>query len=101
MTGDFSKLQIFYLHLALYFPSSSSESELEEVLTTYTKLNKSASIFLGSNSKSSYEPKANNTSTSGGSLVHSSSELQLSRRRESVESLHQDKGEFAFWCNDV
>jgi len=30
---------------------SYSESELEEVLTTYTKLNKSASIFLGSNSK--------------------------------------------------
>ena len=32
--------------------TSCSESELEEVLTTYTKLNKSASIFLGSNSKS-------------------------------------------------
>ena len=29
------------------------EAELEEVLTTYTKLNKSASIFLGSNVKTS------------------------------------------------
>lgn len=32
-----------------------SEGELEEVLTTYTKLNRSASIFLGGNSKASSE----------------------------------------------
>ena len=30
-----------------------SEGELEEVLTTYTKINKSASIFLGGNPKHS------------------------------------------------
>ncbi|XP_076463867.1 tubulin polyglutamylase TTLL5-like [Babylonia areolata] len=35
------------------FVSTASEGDLEEVLTTYTKLNKSASIFLGSNSTSS------------------------------------------------
>ncbi|KAI0229727.1 Tubulin polyglutamylase TTLL5 [Lamellibrachia satsuma] len=34
------------------FVLHASEAELEEVLTTYTKLNKSASIFLGSSSKS-------------------------------------------------
>ena len=33
-----------------------SEGELEEVLTTYTKLNKSASIFLGSNTSSASAP---------------------------------------------
>ncbi|XP_078672140.1 tubulin polyglutamylase TTLL5-like isoform X5 [Branchiostoma floridae x Branchiostoma belcheri] len=33
------------------FIGIASEGELEEVLTTYTKLNKSASIFLGSNAK--------------------------------------------------
>ena len=33
-----------------------SEGELEEVLTTYTKLNKSASIFLGGNTSSSSAP---------------------------------------------
>ncbi|KAL8620268.1 hypothetical protein ACOMHN_064558 [Nucella lapillus] len=32
------------------FVRTASEGDLEEVLTTYTKLNKSASIFLGSNS---------------------------------------------------
>lgn len=30
----------------------NSEGELEEVLTTYTKINKSAAIFLGGDSKS-------------------------------------------------
>ncbi|XP_025104519.1 tubulin polyglutamylase TTLL5-like isoform X3 [Pomacea canaliculata] len=44
-----------------HFVSTASEAELEEVLTTYTKLNKSASIFLGSSSK---QP-SHNTSKSG------------------------------------
>ncbi|KAL8565160.1 hypothetical protein ACOMHN_003947 [Nucella lapillus] len=35
------------------FISSASESELEQMLTTYTKLNKSSSIFLGSSTTSS------------------------------------------------
>ncbi|KAK3093578.1 hypothetical protein FSP39_017678 [Pinctada imbricata] len=33
------------------FVNTASEGELEEVLTTYTKINKSASIFLGGNPK--------------------------------------------------
>ncbi|XP_050404221.1 tubulin polyglutamylase TTLL5 [Patella vulgata] len=35
-----------------HFVKTVSEAELEDVLTTYTRINKSASIFLGSNSKS-------------------------------------------------
>ncbi|CAG5114751.1 unnamed protein product, partial [Candidula unifasciata] len=35
------------------FVYTASEGELEEVLTTYTKINKSAAIFLGGDSKSS------------------------------------------------
>lgn len=43
-------ISLFYFIFLL--SAVCSENELEEVLTTYTKLNKSASIFLGSNSKS-------------------------------------------------
>lgn len=38
-----------------------SESELEDVLTTYTKINKSASIFLGGNPKHSSSDTSNHT----------------------------------------
>ena len=55
------------------------------MLTTYTKLNKSASIFLGSNSKSTYEhrPAAN----VGAAVNASHSDPSLLRRKESMENL--------------
>jgi len=40
-----------------------SEGELEEVLTTYTKINKSASIFLGG--KTSGDPSVSHMPTTG------------------------------------
>jgi len=43
-----------------------SEGELEEVLTTYTKINKSASIFLGS--KTSAENQNAHVPTTGNTL---------------------------------
>jgi len=46
----------------------SSEIELEQVLTTYTKINKSASIFLGSKKT---ESTNSNTSTGQGRPVTS------------------------------
>ncbi|XP_013422025.1 tubulin polyglutamylase TTLL5 isoform X2 [Lingula anatina] len=57
------------------FMNVAGESELEKVLTTYTKMNKSASIFLGSNSKSSYEgPPVTAQATQ--------SDISLTRRKE-------------------
>ncbi|KAF6016525.1 TTLL5 [Bugula neritina] len=50
------------------FVSSASEIELEQVLTTYTKINKSASIFLGSKKT---ESTNSNTSTGQGRPVTS------------------------------
>lgn len=44
----------------LYFFFVSSEGELEEVLTTYTKINKSAAIFLGGDSKPGGSPMSDN-----------------------------------------
>ena len=48
---------MLYMCIWLYFRYMLffifSEGELEEVLTTYTKINKSASIFLGGNPKHS------------------------------------------------
>ncbi|XP_071164164.1 tubulin polyglutamylase TTLL5-like isoform X48 [Mytilus edulis] len=43
------------------FVNTASESELEDVLTTYTKINKSASIFLGGNPKHSSSDTSNHT----------------------------------------
>ncbi|XP_063428995.1 tubulin polyglutamylase TTLL5-like isoform X7 [Mytilus trossulus] len=43
------------------FVNTASESELEDVLTTYTKINKSASIFLGGNPKHSSSDTSNHS----------------------------------------
>ena len=56
-----------------------SEGELEEVLTTYTKLNKSASIFLGSNTSSSVPTKPAHNPVPAPSLQRAE---MLHRRRE-------------------
>ena len=53
------------------------------MLTTYTKLNKSASIFLGSNSKSTLESTSSGGGSHRGSLGGSTSDPCLARRKES------------------
>ena len=78
-----------------------SESELEEVLTTYTKLNKSASIFLGSNSKSNYDHHQHRSGTPSTASISSSagtgttgSTGELSRRKgSSADSVYRQAQE--------
>ncbi len=65
-----------------------SEGELEEVLTTYTKLNKSASIFLGSNAKSNYDARTNSASIH---TSNSGSDTHLARRNPSNDDLTKGK----------
>ncbi|XP_067680979.1 tubulin polyglutamylase TTLL5-like isoform X1 [Haliotis asinina] len=70
------------------FVNTACEAELEEVLTTYTKLNKSASIFLGSNSKTSSD------SQPGGALSGGvRSDSSLAKRKESSEMQHDSNWE--------
>ena len=65
---------------------SISEAELEEVLTTYTKINKSASIFLGGKTGSETQT-AQHVPTTGNSMKHvgatSRSETPVQKRRDS------------------
>ncbi len=60
-----------------------SEAELEEVLTTYTKLNKSASIFLGSNAKPVASNRGSSTRQSTRPMSSVTAETNLNRRKES------------------
>ncbi|XP_071079263.1 tubulin polyglutamylase TTLL5-like isoform X1 [Haliotis cracherodii] len=60
------------------FVNTACEAELEEVLTTYTKMNKSASIFLGSNAKTSSDSQ-------GASAGMVRSDSSLVKRRESSD----------------
>ncbi|CAH1792719.1 unnamed protein product [Owenia fusiformis] len=65
-----------------HFVDRASESDLEEVLTTYTKLNKSASIFLGSNSNTSSHSRPSSAQRGQGHLTKSQSESMIHKRRE-------------------
>lgn len=73
-----------------------SEAELEEVLTTYTKINKSASIFLGGKTGSETQT-GQHVQTTGNSMKHigatSRAETPLQKRRdsESMENLSAPK----------
>ncbi|KAK3593183.1 hypothetical protein CHS0354_039668 [Potamilus streckersoni] len=65
------------------FVHIASEGELEEVLTTYTKINKSASIFLGGNPKSSSSSEnqaSNQTSSSTNSAAATNSAITSNAR---------------------
>ena len=74
------------------FVAGACESELEEVLTTYTKLNRSASIFLGSNSNrtpsnADVSSKQTNVNLAPAGPAHPQSQTQAeaeqgSRRRD-------------------
>ncbi|XP_064621564.1 tubulin polyglutamylase TTLL5-like isoform X3 [Lineus longissimus] len=63
------------------FVTTANESELEEVLTTYTKLNKSASIFLGGNRSGMVEVPVHR-------IPHTpnNSETSLVKRKEGFEN---------------
>ncbi|XP_053394016.1 tubulin polyglutamylase TTLL5-like isoform X3 [Mercenaria mercenaria] len=74
------------------FVHTASEGELEEVLTTYTKINKSASIFLGGKTAgeaSSHVPTTGNSMQHIGAsspVMRTESQVQLNRRKDSDAS---------------
>lgn len=78
---NFSQNDGFDEESFIKFVHTASENDLEDVLTTYTKLNKSASIFLGSNSKSSYSG-LQQQQLSGSQNNLSSSDPSLVRRKD-------------------
>ncbi|KAK7103452.1 hypothetical protein V1264_018343 [Littorina saxatilis] len=74
-----------------FFVTTAAEGELEEVLTTYTKLNKSASIFLGSNSTAAVSPtKPAHNPVPAPSMQRAE---MLHRRREASEGDSKGMGE--------
>ena len=75
---------------------SNSEAELEEVLTTYTKINKSASIFLGGKTggetqSGQHVPTTGNSMKHVGATSRSATPIQKRRDSESVENVNAQK----------
>ncbi|XP_061037076.1 tubulin polyglutamylase TTLL5 isoform X8 [Eubalaena glacialis] len=74
------------------FIRQASEAELEEVLTFYTQKNKSASVFLGTHSKSS--KNSNNLSDSGAKGDHPEmmEEVKIKQpKQQQATDIHSDK----------
>ncbi|XP_068398358.1 tubulin polyglutamylase TTLL5 isoform X10 [Eschrichtius robustus] len=74
------------------FIRQASEAELEEVLTFYTQKNKSASVFLGTHSKSS--KNSNNLSDSGAKGDHPETmeEVKIKQpKQQQATEIHSDK----------
>ncbi|XP_025299758.1 tubulin polyglutamylase TTLL5 isoform X9 [Canis lupus familiaris] len=74
------------------FIRQASEAELEEVLTFYTQKNKSASVFLGTHSKSS--KNSNNYSDSGAKGDHHATmeEVKIKQpKQQQATEIHSDK----------
>ncbi|KAM8948095.1 tubulin polyglutamylase TTLL5 isoform 9-T13 [Lycaon pictus] len=74
------------------FIRQASEAELEEVLTFYTQKNKSASVFLGTHSKSS--KNSNNYSDSGAKGDHPATmeEVKIKQpKQQQATEIHSDK----------
>ncbi|XP_060071589.1 tubulin polyglutamylase TTLL5-like [Ylistrum balloti] len=79
------------------FVNIASEGELEEVLTTYTRINKSASIFLGGGDASSKPTNTTESSASRPNSVNqprasgtSTSDTSLQKRRDSASRERRD-----------
>ncbi|XP_041614853.1 tubulin polyglutamylase TTLL5 isoform X12 [Vulpes lagopus] len=74
------------------FIRQASEAELEEVLTFYTQKNKSASVFLGTHSKTS--KSSNNYSDSGAKGDHPATmeEVKIKQpKQQQATEIHSDK----------
>ncbi|XP_057344281.1 tubulin polyglutamylase TTLL5 isoform X8 [Manis pentadactyla] len=74
------------------FIRQASEAELEEVLTFYTKKNKSASVCLGTHSKSSKNSHSNSDSGAKGDHPGTMEEVKIKQPKpqETIE-IHSDK----------
>ncbi|XP_051833516.1 tubulin polyglutamylase TTLL5 isoform X3 [Antechinus flavipes] len=74
------------------FISHASEAELEEVLTFYTQKNKSASVFLGTNSKAAKNSSSYSDSGAKGDHPETVEEVRIKQpKHQQGAELHTDK----------
>ncbi|XP_068948020.1 tubulin polyglutamylase TTLL5 isoform X8 [Petaurus breviceps papuanus] len=74
------------------FISHASEAELEEVLTFYTQKNKSASVFLGTNSKAAKNSSSYSDSGAKGDHPETVEEVRIKQpKHQQGAELHSDK----------
>ncbi|XP_036590345.1 tubulin polyglutamylase TTLL5 isoform X3 [Trichosurus vulpecula] len=74
------------------FISRASEAELEEVLTFYTQKNKSASVFLGTNSKAAKNSSSYSDSGAKGDHPETVTEVRIKQpKHQQGTELHSDK----------
>ncbi|XP_039088144.1 tubulin polyglutamylase TTLL5 isoform X6 [Hyaena hyaena] len=74
------------------FIRQASEAELEEVLTFYTQKNKSASVFLGTHSKSSKNSNSYSDSRAKGDHHETMEEVKIKQpKQQQTTEIHSDK----------
>ncbi|XP_026975883.1 tubulin polyglutamylase TTLL5 isoform X7 [Sagmatias obliquidens] len=74
------------------FIRQASEAELEEVLTFYTQKNKSASVFLGTHSKSSKNNNSFSDSGAKGDHPETMEEVKIKQpKQQQATEIHSDK----------
>ncbi|XP_048075971.1 tubulin polyglutamylase TTLL5 isoform X14 [Ursus arctos] len=74
------------------FIREASEAELEEVLTFYTQKNKSASVFLGTHSKSSKNSNSYSDSGAKGDHPETMEEVKIKQpKQQQATEIHSDK----------
>ncbi|XP_021034599.1 tubulin polyglutamylase TTLL5 isoform X5 [Mus caroli] len=74
------------------FIRQASEAELEEVLTFYTQKNKSASVFLGTHSKSSKNSSSYSDSGAKGDHPETIHEVKIKQpKQQQATEIHSDK----------
>ncbi|XP_067586086.1 tubulin polyglutamylase TTLL5 isoform X12 [Pseudorca crassidens] len=74
------------------FIRQASEAELEEVLTFYTQKNKSASVFLGTHSKSSKNSNSFSDSGAKGDHPETMEEVKIKQpKQQQATEIHSDK----------
>ncbi|XP_059135796.1 tubulin polyglutamylase TTLL5 isoform X5 [Peromyscus eremicus] len=74
------------------FIRQASEAELEEVLTFYTQKNKSASVFLGTHSKSSKSSSSYSDSGAKGDHPETIQEVKIKQpKQQQATEIHTDK----------
>nr|KAF6503272.1 tubulin tyrosine ligase like 5 [Molossus molossus] len=74
------------------FIRQASEAELEEVLTFYTQKNKSASVFLGTHSKSSKNSNSYSDSGAKGDHPETMEEVKIRQpKQQQATEIHSDK----------
>ncbi|XP_070449723.1 tubulin polyglutamylase TTLL5 isoform X27 [Equus przewalskii] len=74
------------------FIKQASEAELEEVLTFYTQKNKSASVFLGTHSKSSKNSNSYSDSGAKGDHPETTEEVKIKQpKQQQATEIHSDK----------